>query len=382
MTPRGDSSRGTAADPARRRPGRTVLLAVAAVAAAGAAGAAAIGWGGGNGTAEAAAPSGPPATATVERTTLVRSEKVGGSLGHGTATTVEAPPAGAAEGGGTVTWLPEAGEVLGRGDTVYRIDERPVPLLYGSLPLYRPLAQGSEGKDVRQLEKNLEALGYTGFTVDEEFTGSTAEAVRAWQEDLGLDRTGTLVPGEAVIAPGSIRVDSLAASVGGAAAGPLLNWTGTERVISVDLDVALEGLVAEGTAATVTLPDGTEAAAEVTSVGTAATAGTAATDPAAAGAQGAPAAVIPVELTVLDEEKLGGYQAAPVDVVLEAERREEVLAVPVTALVALREGGYALEVVEGSATRYLAVDTGLFADGMVEVSGDGVAEGLTVGVPE
>ncbi|SFD75757.1 peptidoglycan-binding domain-containing protein [Streptomyces aidingensis] len=376
------AGRRTAGGPPRgslRRPGRTVIAAVAAVAAAGAVGAAAIGWGGGNGTAGAAPPGGPPATATVERTTLVRTEKVTGSLGHGEATTVQA-----AEPDALLTWLPEAGDVIGRGETVYRVNERPVPLLYGSLPLYRPLAEGSEGKDVRQLEQNLEALGHTGFTVDHEFTGGTADALRAWQRELGLAETGTLAPGQAVIAPGGIRVDARAASPGGAATGPVLSWTGTERVISVDLDVALEGLVAEGTSATVTLPDGTEAQAEVTAVGTAATTtgtGTGTTSTAATGTAGTPTAVIPVELTALDEEQLGGYQAAPVDVVLEAERREEVLAVPVTALVALREGGYAVEVVEDSATRYLAVDTGLFADGLVEISGDGLAPGLTVGVP-
>ena len=61
--------------------------------------------------------------------------------------------------------------------------------------------------------------------------------------------------------------------------------------------------------------------------------------------------------------------------------RADVLAVPVQALVALAEGGYGLEVVDGSSTRYLPVRTGLFAAGRVEVAGEGLREGLTVGMP-
>ena len=57
------------------------------------------------------------------------------------------------------------------------------------------------------------------------------------------------------------------------------------------------------------------------------------------------------------------------------------LTVPVAALVALAEGGYGVEVVDGRRTRYVAVETGLFAGGRVEVTGDGLAEGMTVGMP-
>jgi hypothetical protein len=59
-----------------------------------------------------------------------------------------------------------------------------------------------------------------------------------------------------------------------------------------------------------------------------------------------------------------------------------VLAVPVTALVALSEGGYAVEVqgADGT-TRLIAVETGLFADGTVEVTGSGLEAGMLVIVP-
>jgi hypothetical protein len=70
-----------------------------------------------------------------------------------------------------------------------------------------------------------------------------------------------------------------------------------------------------------------------------------------------------------------------VDVAFTASQRENVLTVPVAALLALAEGGYGLEVVEGSTSRITAVQTGLFADGQVEVTGQGLDEGTTVGMP-
>ncbi len=40
-----------------------------------------------------------------------------------------------------------------------------------------------------------------------------------------------------------------------------------------------------------------------------------------------------------------------------------------------------MRAVEGARTRIVAVETGLFASGMVEVSGDGLTEGMLVEVP-
>jgi hypothetical protein len=40
-----------------------------------------------------------------------------------------------------------------------------------------------------------------------------------------------------------------------------------------------------------------------------------------------------------------------------------------------------VEVVDGDTSHYVAVKTGLFADGRVEVTGTGIAEGTTVGMP-
>jgi peptidoglycan hydrolase-like protein with peptidoglycan-binding domain len=371
----------------RRRPLRTLVVALGVLAALGAGAAAATGAlggdgsGGGSGGGQAAAPSALARTAQIRQATLTRSQTVDGTLGYGDATTVQAP---GGRPGGTVTWLPAEGAVITRGKPVYRVDDQDVPLLYGDTPLYRPLKPGTEGDDVRELERNLAALGYSGFTADGTYTDTTAAAVEAWQDDLGRARTGTVLPGDAVVAAGARRVARVAAAAGAPPAGEVLAWTGTRRSVTVDLDTAYEDLVAVGTKAEITLPDGTTTAATVTSVGTAATAG-----PDSGGGQGsgrddsAPDATLPVELSVRDQKALGALQAAPVDVRLTAESRRGVLAVPVEALVALPGGGYAVQTAgPGGTVRDVPVRTGMFADGMVEVSGAGIHAGLAVGVPK
>ena len=101
---------------------------------------------------------------------------------------------------------------------------------------------------------------------------------------------------------------------------------------------------------------------------------------------------IEVVLEVLNPEEVEAYDQAPVKVFLTTEVSENVLYVPVNALLALAEGGYALEVyegvIEGSTfegvsgvdTTYVAVEIGVFTDGFVEVIGN-IQEGQLVVVP-
>ena len=270
-----------------------------------------------------------------------------------------------------MTWLPATGATVSRGQPVYRVDDKPVPLLYGALPLYRPLTDGVSGADVKEFEQNLAALGYTGFTVDDDYTANTATAVRKWQKDLGLTETGTVDPAQVALAPDAIRVSARHATPGSTAGGPVLDYTGTTRTVSVDLDVAKQGLVQSGIAATVTLPSGATVDGTVASVGTVATAGT-----------NGGSSTIPVRVTIADQSKLGSLDGAPVDVTLVSAQARNVLSVPVAALVALAEGGYGVQVVDGSSTRYVAVRTGMFANGRVEITGDAITAGTVVGVPK
>jgi putative peptidoglycan binding protein/HlyD family secretion protein len=314
------------------------------------------------------------ATATVARRDLRAAEEVDGTLGYGDARAL-------ANGRqGTITALPDEGAVVTRGQALYRVDGKPVPLLYGRLPAWRPLSVGVEdGPDVRQLERNLVALGYDpdrAITVDNHFSWATRAAVRRWQEVLGLEQSGTVQPGDAVWQPGPVRVAARKAAVGDAArpGSPLLEVTGTERQVTVDLDASRQPYVRAGDRVDLELPGGRTTTGRVASVGKVATAA-----PEEGGGDGAPT----VELVVsLDHPTATGrLDQAPVDVSITTEVREGVLAVPVNALLALAEGGYAVEVERDGRRELVGVETGLFADGQVEVSGAGLRAGDQVVVP-
>jgi peptidoglycan hydrolase-like protein with peptidoglycan-binding domain len=119
---------------------------------------------------------------------------------------------------GTFTWLPVVGAVIGRGGTLYRLNNLPVVLMYGSVPAYRTLKSGvSDGPDVAELNQNLIDLGYdpSGAISDENHFGeATAAAVRRWQKAEGLSETGEVELGRIVFAPGARRVTALHVAVG------------------------------------------------------------------------------------------------------------------------------------------------------------------------
>jgi Putative peptidoglycan binding domain len=369
----------------RRRRVRTTAWVGAGVIAVAAVGVASYGFGGSE-TPDASVTGLPPATAQVTRTTLTQTEQVNGSLGYGDPVSLAARSGigGAAAGqngqggsSGTITWLPAEGTTVNRGKPAYRVDNLPVPLLYGSLPLYRVLKSGVSGPDVKQFEKNLAALGYTGFTVDEDYTDSTASAVEQWQEDLGRDETGTVDADQVAYAPSAIRITALTAHVGGPATAEVLTYTGTTRVVTLALDVSQQTLVRKGISATITLPDGRNVTGKVSSVGTVAHSAAA-----GQGNGGNSDPTIDVTITVANQKELGTLDAAPVDITLVSSQRKDVLTVPVAALVALAEGGYGVQVVEGGTARYVSVKTGMFAGGRVEVTGDGIDENTVVGIPK
>lgn len=351
------------------RPLRVVLVVAAAGLATVAVAAAATGFGGG--PAPTTASTGPTlSTAPVTRTTLAQTQQVNGTLDYGAPVTVNG------RGSGVITWLPALGVVIYRGQPVCRADNRPVTLFYGELPLYRQLHAGDTGDDVKEVERNLAALGYAGLTVDKNYTAATATVVRKWQKDTGLTQTGVLDPADVVLAAAKLRVASVTRHLGDPANGPVLAYTGTTRMVRVALDVALQHLVKRGITATVTLPDGKTVDGTVAAVGSVATAGAATTGGATTGS-----ATIEVIVTVADQAALGTLDQAPVGVKLVSASVRNVLTVPVAALVALAEGGYGVQMVTGSTSQFVTVQLGMFAAGRVQITGEGVAEGTLVGVP-
>jgi peptidoglycan hydrolase-like protein with peptidoglycan-binding domain len=324
----------------------------------------------GGSEASAADGGGSTATAPVTRRDLVDRETFSGTLGYGDARNVV--------GGlqGTITSAADEGSVRERGEVLYRVDERPVVLMYGATPAYRAMGQGDEGADVRQLERNLVALGFDpdrDIDVDGDFDWATAAAVRDWQEALGVDETGRIDLGQVVFLGGPRRIGVVQGTVGSSArpGQPVMQTSSTARTVTVALDARRQDLVAEGDAERVTLPGGDVATATVTEVGKVAKAASAGADP-----------TIAVTLQLRTTKGVTALDEAPVDVAISTDRAKDALSVPVTALLALDGGGYGLEVVEpGGGTRIASVAVGLFADGFVQVSGAGIAEGAEVVVP-
>jgi multidrug efflux system membrane fusion protein len=310
----------------------------------------------------------PPKTAQTTRQTLVDAQTESGKLGYGDAITVNGGLAG------TLTALPAVGSAIHRGQALYHVNDTPVVLLYGSLPSYRALSDGTQGADIKQFEENLSALGYKGFTVDDKYSATTAAAVKKWQGDLGLAKTGTVDQGRIVYTSGPVRVDTQKAAVGDATqpGTALLTYTGSARVITVDLEVSDQRLARKDATVTVKLPDGKEVPGKIAGTKTVIDPGDGKADP---------TTKVEATVTVDDEKVLAGLDQASIQVGFTASQRENVLTVPVAALLTLAEGGYGVQVVQGAQTRIVKVETGLFAEGRVEISGEGLAEGMAVGMP-
>ncbi|MFJ4847789.1 MULTISPECIES: hypothetical protein [unclassified Streptomyces] len=363
----------------RRRHRFTVTLAV--LLTAGTAGAGTVAWNARAGS-QHAAPEDPVRvhTAKVARTDLSTRRTMPGTLGYGRPLPLRG------KGAGTVTRLPSPGTRAARGKPLYWVDDQPVTAFFGDTPFFRALDKpGLHGRDVTVLADNLRALGYDtgdtgwssrdaatagGATGGDEFTPALSAALKRWQRDTGRQATGTLPLGRAVVLPGPVRVNTVTAVLGDPAEGDLLTYSATGKSVSVTVDATDVGAIRTGQAVTVVLPDNREIPATVTVVARAVQGSSSEEDQAQAGPPTVAVTVVPrraADVQALD--------SASVQVRFTSTERKGVLTVPVTALVALREGGYAVQRPGGA---LVAVRTGMFSDGVVEISGPGVAEGMTV----
>jgi multidrug efflux pump subunit AcrA (membrane-fusion protein) len=281
----------------------------------------------------------------------------------------------------TFTALPSVGQVIDRAHTLYQIGGQPVLLLYGSVQPTRAFVAGmSPGRDVAELNANLDALGDGQGLAGDEFTAATATAIRALQAAHGASVTGELLLGSVIFEPGPVRVTSVTPTVGSTVMpGPVLAVTSTTRQVKMALDASEQGSVKVGDTVTITLPD------NQTTPGRIAYVSSVATSPSSSGKSGEEesAPTVEVDATPTDPAATGHLDQAPVNVEITTESVENVLAVPVDALLALAGGGYAVEVAEGRVHRLVAVTVGLFddAEGLVQVSGQGLSAGQRVVVP-
>jgi peptidoglycan hydrolase-like protein with peptidoglycan-binding domain len=333
-------------------------------------------------------------TAAVERRTLTITEDLDATLGFdGEYAVLGGLP-------GTLTSTAAIGSVVTNGKRLYEVDgKHRAYLMYGTRPAWRTLEPGmSNGPDVRQLENNLKALGFTrrGDKIDTRWDSRTTAAVKRWQRSTGQKADGTIELGEVVFLPEAIRVTEIVATPGTAVGpgAPIVHGTSNRRVVSLDLDASERELLAPEMAVDIELPDGSVVAGTVAEIGRIAES--------SSDQQGGSTTTLPVTI-VLDDPAAGGdLDSAPVTVTVVRSTREDVLTVPVTALIALLEGGYAVEVVNegvaegaspaaspdssgsapsaGPATHLVRVEPGLFDRGVVEITAD-LEPGTLVVVP-
>ena len=347
--------------------------------------------------AQAATASIATGTALVTRTDVQQQTAVTGTLGYAGNYSVIAP-AGPAASGGTagpasmITWLPAVGAVVTRGKPVYAVGGQPVPLFYGSRPAWRDMAPGiTPGRDVRQLQRNLAALGYGSgleLAANGQFGLATELATERWQQAVGLPLTGTVPLGQVAFLPGPLLVSQQLAMVGGPVPNgtPIVQGTSTTPDVQLALDPAMAPTVRRGNRIAVTLPDGSTAPGVITQVSDVAQ------NPASdsQSQQGPPGSQQPPAVPVtarLSRPVHGVLDQAQVQVAITSAEDRGVLAVPITALLAQPGGRFAVVVVSSSAgravRRTVPVQAGLFDEiaGVVQVSGPGLAAGQHVAVP-
>jgi peptidoglycan hydrolase-like protein with peptidoglycan-binding domain len=275
------------------------------------------------------------------------------------------------QAGGTYTKLPDGGDKVDCGDVLYRVDDGPVLLLCGTVPAYRDLRIGDRGNDVRQLNRNLHALGSDADAEinpgDHDFTWQTQKALRQLQHDKGAGVTGALAVDDAVFLPEPVRIAKVTGELGGSArpGGQVAQATSDTLEVQVNLDASQQGAIKRGDRAQITLPGNSSVKGKVDRLGSVAR---------IAGKDGDVGdATIPASISLDDPRKARGLDRAPVQVDVTTEGVEDALSVPVTALVGKSGGGFAVEVVRGGGRReQVAVKLGLFdtTGGRVQVAGE------------
>jgi hypothetical protein len=382
---RGNGEHDDHAAPSRRRRlrRRQALAGVAVLAGLVTAAVVARRDGGGEGGATAAATT----TAAVEVRDLVVTDEYEGELGYGEARAVTAGRSG------VVTGVTPVGTTVGQGDALFDLDLQPTVLLHGDVPAFRDLSVDADrGADITQLEQALVDLGFgDGITVDDEFTAATADAVEAWEEALGRsDPDGVVTLGDVVFAPADLRIAEVTADTGTQvqSGADVVQVTATTKVVTLALTVDQVANVEAGTPVTVTLPDGTQATGKIADVASEPSSDDG-SDPGAGGSDGGQGGqdgeeTYPVRVALDDPAAAGAFESGSVDASVERSRTDDATAVPVIALLALREGGYAVQVVDDSEPegyRLVPVEVGTIADEWAQVSGDGIEAGVEVAVP-
>jgi peptidoglycan hydrolase-like protein with peptidoglycan-binding domain len=327
----------------------------------------AIAWSLEDGSASSGSPAEDPVaaeddatTATVARGTLTRDHEYTGDVTYGDSWALPLQP------DGVVTSARPAGTVVGFGEELLRVDNRPVFLAEGPIPMYRELAHQAEemsGYDVTFLQMFLISAGFDDggeMAATGEFDAHTRDAVKDWQKSIGIEQTGRVTPSDIVFSPAPLRIDSVP-RVG--TRFDLIEMTEATPTITVDADNDERKGLEVGRPVEIELADGTVLSGSV------------ADQQRVIEADGSV-----VWRTAFDVTGTIGGDESSVLVRSTVVEADEVLIVPVSALLAVADGGFALELVEAEGRRLVPVEIGVVIDGRAAVTGE-IGEGDQVVVP-
>ncbi len=359
--------------------GRRALAVVAVVGAAIAGGIVAVAVRGGAPQSAASAP--PPATTTtVVRTNLATTVLTEGTLGY-----APSPPI-VNRLDGTYTDLPQVGTTIGFGQGLYRVDNEPVVLMGGSTPAWRPFAPGmTDGPDVTELQSDLIALGDASGLLSYpsgRYDTATIDAVERWQRAHELAPNAEIALGEIAFLPEPVLVGAPNTAAGDPASpgDDPYTVTTTRRTVTVPLNANLPP-INPGETVSILLPTNVTTPGTITQIGPDPSPPSSETS-SGAGSRSSVTSTI-ATVSPVDPTATGNGAAVPVQVSLTTQSVNHVLAVSISALLAVAGGGYGVEVVAASgAHRLVGVTTGLFTGSQVQITGPGIAAGTRVVVAQ
>jgi hypothetical protein len=297
--------------------------------------------------------------------------------------------------GGTVDRVIAPGTPVTTGTVLLWQNGVPVIAIEGdqaALPaLARDLSLAAvAGSDVDIFERMLVATGNDpdqAIVVDDIYDEATAAAAVRFYSSLGLvpDADPFIPAGAFVVVPtGLVAGTALLADISASATAALtsdqvaLSLTSPPRKVTTSAPIN-DPTFAMGAVIDVQFPDGTVQPGTVVAVGNVAS--TSSDVPGST-----PTVSIDIQVDNIPAS-VESFVEVPVTLRVVAESAPAALVVPVGALVALAEGGFALETVTGKAadgtdiTTLVGVKPGLFVDGFVAVTGADIAAGQTVVVP-
>lgn len=258
---------------------------------------------------------------SVIRQDVIETREVQAAVGNGSGITLPI------EAEGLVTWAPPIGSTLSSGDVIVEVAKRPVVLVVGDTPLYRPLrlVGQQKGPDVEQLQAHLLDRGFDDngrLVVDGVFGLSTHRAIIAWQKSVGHPATGVVDSSQLVFLTSEVLLQTELV-VGQYFES--VEVTGTGTILSVEGSTVIRDFFAVG--ATVDVGGQPEISGLVTRS-------------ARLSNDGAVRQLIEISIADVSPTDLG----QSVSVIGSVTRATDVLTIPVRALLAMEDGRWQVEV--------------------------------------